>query len=65
MGNRIKKLIKELKADKGYYYAWQANIAVAVQDSIETGYLSSERRHKQSNEAAKKFLDLLIYTGER
>ena len=26
----IKKLIKELKTDKDYYYGWQANIAMGT-----------------------------------
>ena len=55
----IEKLIEELKKDKDYYYAWQANIAVAMQDA----YARAEDKtdiHKISNDGAKAFLDLLI-----
>jgi len=62
----IEKLIEALKEDKSegsYYYAWQANIAVAMQDV----YASAKNKkdiHKISNEGAKAFLDLLIYTAK-
>ena len=58
----IEKLIEELKKDKSncsYYYSWQANIAVAMQDA----YSDAEDKtdiHAISNEGAKRFLDLLI-----
>ena len=58
----IEELIKELKKDKSegsYYYSWQANIAVAMQDA----YNNAEDKtniHHISNEGAKNFLELLI-----
>jgi hypothetical protein len=58
----IEKLIEALKEDKSegsYYYSWQANIAVAMQDA----YAEAEDKtdiHKISNDGAKRFLDLLI-----
>jgi len=56
----VKKLRKELKNDKEYYYAWQANIAMAFVDALDSGYSSREKIHKKANQAAKYFLDLLI-----
>lgn len=58
----IEKLVEALKADKSegsYYYAWQSNIAVSMQDA----YARAEDKtdiHNISNEGAKAFLDLLI-----
>jgi len=64
----VKKIQEELKKDKGFYYAYQANIAMAFIDSVDgfdnkkTGEILINRKtlHKIANEAAKKFLDLLI-----
>jgi transcription initiation factor IIE alpha subunit len=58
----IEKLIEELKKDKSegsYYYSWQANIAVAMQDAFHRAEDKTDI-HKISNEGAKAFLDLLI-----
>ena len=58
----IEKLVEELRKDKSngsYYYSWQANIAVAMQDA----YGDAEDKtdiHKISNDGAKRFLELLI-----
>ena len=58
----VEKLIEELRKDKSngsYYYSWQANIAVAMQDA----YRDAEDKtdiHAISNEGAKRFLELLI-----
>lgn len=58
----VDKLIEELRKDKSegsYYYSWQANIAVAMQDAYE--YAEDKTNiHAISNEGAKRFLDLLI-----
>ena len=58
----IQKLVKELKKDKSegsYYYAWQANIAVAMQDAYARAKDKTDI-HAILNEGAKNFLDLLI-----
>ena len=55
----IERLVEQLKIDEGFYYSWQANIAVAMQDA----YSDAEDKkdiHKISNDGAKRFLDLLI-----
>lgn len=54
----IEVLQKELKYT-GYYYSWQANIAVAFQDAYERAE-NKDDIHSISNVAAKSFLDLLI-----
>lgn len=61
-GVGIEKLLRELRKDKtegSYYYSWQANIAVAMQDAYRDAEDKSDI-HKISNEGAKRFLDLLI-----
>jgi len=58
----IEKLIEELRKDKSegsYYYSWQANIAVAMQDAYDDAGDKTDI-HKISNDGAKRFLDLLI-----
>lgn len=60
--NMIEKLIEELKKDKSegsYYYGWQANIAVAMQDAFKDAKDKTDI-HKISNDGAKRFLELLI-----
>ena len=55
-------LIKELKKDKeegSYYYTWQANIAMAMYDE-----LNGKATKEECNNGAKRFLDLLINSGE-
>jgi hypothetical protein len=53
-------IIKELRDDKQYYYAWQSNIAAQFQDTLfRAGYQFPEL-HKLSYDAAKSFLDMLI-----
>lgn len=63
------RLIVELKQDKSegsYYYAWQANIAMAFKDEFERRMgdqdtcVGKHTLHIIANEAAKNFLDLLI-----
>lgn len=56
------KMLDELRADKSegsYYYTWQANIAVAMQDAFADAEDKTDI-HKISNDGAKRFLDLLI-----
>ncbi len=55
----IQKLVEELKKDKDYYYGWQANIAVSIQDAYHKAEDKTDI-HKISNDGAKVFLDLLI-----
>lgn len=62
MVNAMKKIAKTLKADKGYFYAWQANIAVTFKDEYfrdKKKYKNKEDIHRIANNAAKQFLDLL------
>jgi plasmid maintenance system killer protein len=65
---------KALIVDPGYYYSWQANIAMAFKDEWERQFIykdsnvesiSSDFIHKVSNQAAKNFLNLLIREVER
>ena len=63
----IEKLQKALREDKGYFNAWQANIAMAFSDSYNSykyingkTYINSTDLHIISNNAAKYFLDQLI-----
>ena len=61
-GVGIKKLLSELRKDKSngsYYYSWQANIAVAMQDAFSDAEDKTDI-HAISNNGAKRFLDLLI-----
>ena len=65
--NLIKDLVNKLKKDSDFYYAYQSNIAVKFQDEYKKFKNKSNNKkpnfddiHYISNEAAKKFLDLLI-----
>lgn len=65
----LKELIENLKNDKEYYYAWQANIAMAFQDAYhwhktKSGEVTQADIHGMSNVAAKHFLDLLVKDKE-
>lgn len=57
-------LVNTLKGDPGYYYTWQANIAMAFKDeynrATENGKIVGIDLHSIANNAAKNFLDLLI-----
>ena len=58
-------LQKALQDDPGYYYGWQSNIAMAFCDEYQKyaglGYnLTNEDIHKIANDAAKRFLDILL-----
>lgn len=55
----VEILQKELRKDKGFYYAYQANIAVAMQDAYKE-VSDKEDIHRISNIGASKFLDLFI-----
>jgi DNA-binding LacI/PurR family transcriptional regulator len=56
----VEHLTKELSKDDGYYFSWQANIAVSFMDELrEKGYRLPDE-HEIANTAAKNFLDLLI-----
>lgn len=59
------KLIKALREDKDFFYAWQSNIAVAFQDEVaefrtKKKYLNRQDVHKISNDSAIRFLNNLI-----
>lgn len=68
LSKAVETLCKALSKDKSqgsYYFGWQSNIAVQMQDEFERQFpLTSKDMdiHKVSNEAAKNFLDLLITT---
>ena len=55
----IDELVKALKKDNNFYYGWQSNIAVAMQDAYRQAKEKSDI-HAISNDGAKRFLDLLI-----
>lgn len=59
----VDHLIKALSDDDGYYYSWQSNIAVQFQDAFHELH-RNQGVYAISNEAAKKFLDLLIRSGK-
>ena len=48
--------LKEDKSEGSYYYIWQSSIACAIMDTFPKG----EMTHALANEAAKRFLELLI-----
>ena len=62
----VEILCKALREDHELYYAYQANIAMAFKNEFnrnfedESIYISTEKLHKISNQAAKNFLNLLI-----
>ncbi len=65
LSKACKKVFKELREDEGYYISWQANIAMSFYDEYwkkknNNKYLNKEEIHKIANDAAKKFLNLLI-----
>jgi hypothetical protein len=61
----IDKLTEHLRKDEGYYYAWQANIAMAFYDEFRRSKPKNLTQvHKTANEAAKNFLDMLINLNE-
>ena len=67
----IKIITSELKNDKGYYEAWQANIAMAYKDNEiwyknKTGkkYLNKNDKHIIANNAAVYFLNQLCINEE-
>lgn len=56
----IKKLVEALKKDKGLYYGYQSNIAMAFYDEAKGQGIPQVKLHKIANNAAKNFLNLLI-----
>lgn len=65
----VTKICDEMRADEGYRYGWQANIAMAFVDAVSqakktTGKRSLSRRdiHAAANDAADSFLTLLART---
>lgn len=59
----IKHIAAALKEDFSYYYSWQANIAMAFQDEFRKECLH-KGLHEISNNAAKRFLELLMLPCE-
>lgn len=69
----LKDIVREMSRDKSegsYYYAWQANIAMAFHDEfvnmlesgeIEAKFNNSFTFHDCCNNAAKRFLDQLCH----
>ena len=61
----VKKLVKALDKDSGYYYSWQANIAMAFQDAYWDHFKDKSPRkfpiHQIANTAAINFLNQLLY----
>lgn len=58
----IKKLVKNLKTDKDYFYAWQSNIAIQFADEYyrkNKKYKNRKDIHDIANQAAINFLNLL------
>jgi len=54
----IEKLVNELRKDQSegsVYYSWQANIAMAMYDELD-----GKATQEECNNAAKRFLQLLI-----
>lgn len=67
MSNKgIKKEIDVLRKalkDPGYYYSWQANIAMAFKDEYSRNkkkYKNRQDIHEIANNAAKNFLNILM-----
>lgn len=65
------EVLSKDKSEGSYYYAWQANIAMAFQDEFFKMYPTPpdlknirEQMHTLSNNAAKRFLDQLIATSQ-
>jgi len=61
----IKELQNALNTDPELYYAYQANIAMAIKDEAyrakkKKKYISAKDMHEIANQGAKNFLDLLI-----
>lgn len=67
--------LREDKTEGSYYYSWQANIAMAFWDEAsheqykgevngwEGAMLDKKELHIIANNAAKRFLDSLIYVS--
>lgn len=53
-------IVKQLREDKGYYIAWQSNIAMAFQDAMTNAGYRFPDLHKLANQAADNFLDNLM-----
>lgn len=60
----IEHLSKELKNDSGYWYSWQANIAVQFQDELARRGYKLPDQHDISNVAANNFMKLLTADHE-
>lgn len=56
----VDHLCEQLRNDSGYYYSWQANIAMQFKDACARAGYQFPDLHKLSNEAAINFLNLLV-----
>lgn len=64
LSEAIVALVSALKEDPGYYYSWQANIAMAFKDECARYGASHEKLHEIANDAAKYFLRNLCMIKE-
>jgi hypothetical protein len=57
-------LVRELTKDEDYFITWQSNLAMAFYDTAQEKGLDVPKDVLQevSNDAARRFLDQLIYT---
>ena len=60
MKSITKELVETLKKDKGFYYAYQSNIAMAFYDVAVGKGIPNKKLHEIANDAAKNFLDVFI-----
>jgi hypothetical protein len=60
----VKHLCEQLKLDQGYFYSWQANIAMQFKDECDRQGIKFPQMHDVSNQAAINFLNLLCSSSE-
>jgi DNA-directed RNA polymerase subunit F len=60
LAEAVKVLTTALKRDPELYYCYQSNIACSILDEFKDLPLGDMDYHKFANDAAKRFLDLLI-----
>jgi hypothetical protein len=61
LSKEIKAISLALLNDPGYYYAWQANIAMTFYDECQRNQVNPSNLHEICNQAAKNFLSNLTY----
>lgn len=60
----ISKLCEELKKDSGYFYSWQANIAMQFKDNCHRAGVDFPQLHEIANKSAIDFLNVLMIIPE-